>query len=159
PEPSTPSTQVYQKKIKEVKQEPIDEEPLLEHPELPSGPENIIILSESDDGEMPNPAGTPEVTIEKEKEMSSVEPPSTTDSSTKEAPDTPSTSLLEATVVNTLSAMSSLSLGPLVPSSSSSSFSWVQPMVDNMKRKSSSQITGPDFDAVTSLLGTTPPPP
>ncbi|KAH9316569.1 hypothetical protein KI387_025196, partial [Taxus chinensis] len=159
-ESSTPSssTQLYEKKIKEVKQETIEEEPLSGHSELPSGLENVIVLSESDDGEVPNPTGTSEVTIEKEKEVSSTEPPSTTDSSTQEAPDASLTSLLEATVVNTLSAMSSLSLGPLVPSSSSSTFSWVQPLVDSRKRKPSSHLTGPNFDVVAAFLGTTPPP-
>ncbi|KAH9296712.1 hypothetical protein KI387_044740, partial [Taxus chinensis] len=55
--------------------------------------------------------------------------------------------------------MSSLALGSLDSSVSSSSFSWVQPLVDNKKRKSSSRLTGPDFDVVAALLGTTPPPP
>ncbi|KAH9303514.1 hypothetical protein KI387_043876 [Taxus chinensis] len=78
PESSTPSssTQVYQKKVKEVKQEPIEEDPLLKHSELPSGLENVIFLSESDDSEVPIPARTSEVAIDKEKEVHSNEPPS-----------------------------------------------------------------------------------
>ncbi|KAH9297022.1 hypothetical protein KI387_028704, partial [Taxus chinensis] len=53
--------------------------------------------------------------------------------------------------------MSSLSLGPLAsPADSSSSFAWVQPLVDRRKRKSSSQSLGPNFDVVAALLGTTP---
>ncbi|KAH9290664.1 hypothetical protein KI387_034781, partial [Taxus chinensis] len=53
--------------------------------------------------------------------------------------------------------MSSMSLGPLAPpDASSSSFAWVQPLVDSRKRKSSSQSSGPNFDAVAALLGTTP---
>ncbi|KAH9326878.1 hypothetical protein KI387_007056, partial [Taxus chinensis] len=55
-------------------------------------PENIILLSESDDGEVPNPAGTSEVTLEDEKEVPSSEPPSTTDSTAQEAPDASLTS-------------------------------------------------------------------
>ncbi|KAH9297053.1 hypothetical protein KI387_028735 [Taxus chinensis] len=139
--------------------ETIEEEPLLENSGLPSGPENIIVLSESDEGEVPNPTRTLEFTVEEEKEVPSTEPLSTTDSSTQKAPDTSLTSLLEATVVNTLSAMGSLALGPLVTSPSSSTFAWVQPLVDSRKRKPSSHLTGPNFDVVTTLLGTTPPPP
>ncbi|KAH9301410.1 hypothetical protein KI387_012993, partial [Taxus chinensis] len=59
--------------------------------------------------------------------------------------------------VNTLSAMNSLTLGSLAPpSSSSSTFSWMQPFVDNRKRKSYSRLIGPNFDVVAALLGTIP---
>lgn len=150
---------MYQKNIKEVKQEPIEEEPLLEHSSFPSGLDNIIFLSESDDGEVPNPGRTSEVTLEDEKEVPNTVPPSTTNSSTQEAPDASLTSLLEATMVNILISMGSLALGPLVPSSSSSNFTWVQPLVDRRKRKRSSRLAGPNFDAVADFLGTTPPPP
>ncbi|KAH9312264.1 hypothetical protein KI387_027299, partial [Taxus chinensis] len=67
----------------------------------------------SDDSEVPNPTGSPKETVEEEKEMSSSEPPNNIDSFLKEALDAPSTSLLEVTVVNTLSAMGSLCLGKL----------------------------------------------
>ncbi|KAH9300119.1 hypothetical protein KI387_011702, partial [Taxus chinensis] len=77
PASSTPSssTQVYQKKVKEVKKDPVEEDPLLKHSELPSGPENIIVLSESEDNEMPNPADTFETTMDKEQEIHSTKPP------------------------------------------------------------------------------------
>ncbi|KAH9299425.1 hypothetical protein KI387_031107, partial [Taxus chinensis] len=157
---STPSssTQVYQKKVKEIKKDSVEKDPLRKHAELPSRPENIIVLSESEESEVPAPPSTLEVPMDKDNEVQSTEIPSTVDSSTPRALSAPLISQLEATTVQTLGAMSSLSLIPLAPpASSSSSFAWVQPLVDSRKRKSSSQISGPNFDVVASLLGTTPP--
>ncbi|KAH9300084.1 hypothetical protein KI387_011667, partial [Taxus chinensis] len=117
--------------------------------------EKIIFLSESDDSETPYPAGTSEATIDKEKEVPYTESPSTTGSFPQESPDTSLTSLLEATMVNTLSVMSSLALGCLAPPCSLT-FAWVQPLVNNKKRKPSSRLAGKNFDVVTNLLGSTP---
>ncbi|KAH9311972.1 hypothetical protein KI387_027007, partial [Taxus chinensis] len=59
---------------------------------------NIIVLSESDDGEVPDPIGAPETTVEEGKEVPSIEPPSIADSFVKETPEVSSASLLEAIV-------------------------------------------------------------
>ncbi|KAH9289432.1 hypothetical protein KI387_033549, partial [Taxus chinensis] len=45
---------------------------------------NIIVLSESDDGEVPDATGAPEITVEEGKEVPSNEPPSIAVSSAKE---------------------------------------------------------------------------
>ncbi|KAH9306929.1 hypothetical protein KI387_011333, partial [Taxus chinensis] len=153
----SPSTQVYRKKLKEVKKEPAENDPPRKQVELPIGPENIIVLSESEESEMPTPANVPEDPTDKDKEVQSTELPGAIDSSTAIASSALLTSQLESTASQTLSVMSSLSLGPLAPpADSSSSFAWVQPLVDKRKRKSSSQSLGPNFDAVAALLGTTP---
>ncbi|KAH9300008.1 hypothetical protein KI387_011591, partial [Taxus chinensis] len=70
PTSSTPSssTQVYQKKVKEVKKEPVEEDPLKKHSELPSGPENIIVLSENEESEVPIFTSALESPTDKEKE-------------------------------------------------------------------------------------------
>ncbi|KAH9320195.1 hypothetical protein KI387_021964, partial [Taxus chinensis] len=87
----------------------------------------------------------------------STELPGAIDSSIVIASSAPFTSQLESTATQTLSVMSSLSLGPLAPPvDSPSSFAWVQPSVDNRKRKFSSRSSGSNFDAVAALLGTTP---
>ncbi|KAH9317012.1 hypothetical protein KI387_018781, partial [Taxus chinensis] len=82
----------------EVKKEPIEEDPLIKHSEFPFGPENIIVLSESEDSEVPVPKGVSEAPMDKEQEIHNTEPPSTMDSSVQEASSTPLTSLLEAIV-------------------------------------------------------------
>ncbi|KAH9295151.1 hypothetical protein KI387_038739, partial [Taxus chinensis] len=125
--------------------------------EVPLGPENIIVLSESEESEVPAPANAPEGPADKDKEVQSTELPSAIDSSAAIVSSALLTSQLETTAVQTLSVMSSMSLGPLAPpAASSSSFAWVQPLVDSRKRKSSSRSSGPNFDAVAALLGTTP---
>ncbi|KAH9325266.1 hypothetical protein KI387_005444, partial [Taxus chinensis] len=125
--------------------------------EVPLGPENIIVLSESEESEVPAPTNSPEDLMDKDKEVQSAELPSAIDSSAAIVSSAPLTYQLETTAVQTLSVMSSLSLGPLAPPvASSSSFAWVQPFVDSRKRKSSSRSSGPNFDAVAALLGTTP---
>ncbi|KAH9324578.1 hypothetical protein KI387_004756, partial [Taxus chinensis] len=153
----SPSTQVYKKKLKEVKKEPVERDPQEKQVELPIGPENIIILSESEESERPTPANVPEDPTDKDKEVQSTELPGASDPSTAIVSSAPSTSQLESTAAQTLSVMGSLSLGPLAPpADSSSSFAWVHPLVDKRKRKSSFQSLGPNFDAVAALLGTTP---
>ncbi|KAH9298007.1 hypothetical protein KI387_029689, partial [Taxus chinensis] len=72
------------KKVKEVKQEPIEEETLLEHSKFHVGTKKIIVLSENEDDEMEKIEETPKTTIEMEKEGTRTEPPSLTDSSVKE---------------------------------------------------------------------------
>ncbi|KAH9303866.1 hypothetical protein KI387_008270, partial [Taxus chinensis] len=52
----------------------------------------------SDDGEVPDPTGALEITVEEEKEVLSTKPPSIIDSSAKEALDASFISLLEATM-------------------------------------------------------------
>ncbi|KAH9306785.1 hypothetical protein KI387_011189, partial [Taxus chinensis] len=148
---------VYLKKGKAIKQEPFEEEFLLEQPEAPIGPKNIIVLSEDDSEEMKEKEETPMVTVGVENEEQINESLSLMDSSSKYLSEVVPTSPLETSMVQTLSAMSSLALGPIAPSSSS--FSWVQPFVDNKKRKLSSQVIVPNFDALAALLGTNPPPP
>ncbi|KAH9303403.1 hypothetical protein KI387_014986, partial [Taxus chinensis] len=64
----SPSTQVYKKKLKEVKKEPAENDPPRKQAEFPIGPENIIVLSESEDSEMPTPASVPEDPADKDKE-------------------------------------------------------------------------------------------
>lgn len=51
--------------------------------------------------------------------------------------------------------MSFVALGSLNPPSSST-FAWVRPLVENRKRKPSSQLERLNFDVVAALLGTTP---
>ncbi|KAH9318841.1 hypothetical protein KI387_020610, partial [Taxus chinensis] len=75
-----------------------------------------------------------ETTMDKEQEIHSTEPPSIMDSSVQEGSYAPLTSQLDATSVNTLCAMISLTLGSLAPPSSSSTFAWVQPLIDSRKR-------------------------
>ncbi|KAH9306419.1 hypothetical protein KI387_010823, partial [Taxus chinensis] len=50
---------------------------------------------------------------------------------------------------------SSLAFTPSPPSYSNDSFQWVQPMIDNKKRKFTPKVMAPSFDVVASLLGTT----
>ncbi|KAH9318835.1 hypothetical protein KI387_020604, partial [Taxus chinensis] len=107
-------------------------------------------------GEIPIPGGASETTMDKEKEIHSTEPPSTIDSSVQEGSSAPLTSQLEAIAVNTLCDMSFLTLGSLATPSSSSIFSWVKPLVDSRKRKSSSRISGPKFNTLAALFGSTP---
>ncbi|KAH9328500.1 hypothetical protein KI387_000608, partial [Taxus chinensis] len=66
---------VYKKKLKEVKKEPAEDEPPRKQAELPMGPENIIVLSESEDSEVPIPASVPENPADKDKEVQSTELP------------------------------------------------------------------------------------
>ncbi|KAH9299750.1 hypothetical protein KI387_031432, partial [Taxus chinensis] len=80
---------VYQKKFKEVKKEPVEKDPLRKHAKLPSGPENIIVLSESEESEVSTPASTPKAPMDKDKEVQSTELPSTVDSSAPGAPSAP----------------------------------------------------------------------
>ncbi|KAH9312159.1 hypothetical protein KI387_027194, partial [Taxus chinensis] len=49
--------------------------------EVPLGPENIIVLSESEESEVPAPANAPEDPADKDKEVQSTELPSAIDSS------------------------------------------------------------------------------
>ncbi|KAH9312547.1 hypothetical protein KI387_027582, partial [Taxus chinensis] len=73
---------VYKKKLKEVKKEPAHNDPPRKQVELPIGPENIVVLSESEESEMPTPVNVPEDPANKDKEVQSTELPGTTDSST-----------------------------------------------------------------------------
>ncbi|KAH9319669.1 hypothetical protein KI387_021438, partial [Taxus chinensis] len=71
----SPSTQVYKKKLKEVKKEPVERDLQEKQAELPIGPENIIILSESEESERPTPTNVPEDPTDKDKEVQSTELP------------------------------------------------------------------------------------
>ncbi|KAH9317233.1 hypothetical protein KI387_019002, partial [Taxus chinensis] len=66
---------VYKKKLKEVKKEPAENDPPRKQAELPMGLENIIVLSESEDSEVPIPASVPENLADKDKEVQSTELP------------------------------------------------------------------------------------
>ncbi|KAH9331533.1 hypothetical protein KI387_003641, partial [Taxus chinensis] len=70
------------KKLKEVKKEPAENDPPRKQAELPIGPENIIVLSESEESEMPTPTNVPEDLADKDKEVQSTKLPGATDSST-----------------------------------------------------------------------------
>ncbi|KAH9291257.1 hypothetical protein KI387_043552, partial [Taxus chinensis] len=146
------------------------EEVIQESERLPSPkkietvPDEGEIMDLGDDESEEKEQGNPEENIPEEssvKEDQLKKPVSESiETSTKEAPTTQTeTSVLEVVVVQTLSVMSASALGPIAPSTSSSSFSWVQPLLESKKRKSTSIIVAPKFDAVETLLGTTPPPP
>ncbi|KAH9296722.1 hypothetical protein KI387_044750, partial [Taxus chinensis] len=83
PAASTPSssTQVYQKKFKEVKKESVEKDPQRKQAKLPLGSENIIVLSESEESEVPAPLSAPEAPTDKDKEVQSTKLPSAIDSS------------------------------------------------------------------------------
>ncbi|KAH9297131.1 hypothetical protein KI387_028813, partial [Taxus chinensis] len=83
PAVSTPSSspQVCQKKLKEVKKEPVESDPKRKQAEFPMGPENIIVLSESEESEVPTPASAPEDPADKDKEIQSTEVSGNVDSS------------------------------------------------------------------------------
>ncbi|KAH9323154.1 hypothetical protein KI387_017793, partial [Taxus chinensis] len=69
-----------------VKKEPVEEDLMMKHSELPSGLENIIVLSESEESGVPASISAPEAPMDKDKEVQSTELPSTIDSSVPEAP-------------------------------------------------------------------------
>lgn len=108
--------------------------------------ETILDLNDDDDSqgkekEQPK-VNTPEAGNEMEDQLEEIVL-GFMEISAKETPNSTQidTSILDLVVVQTLSAMSSSTLGPITPSTSSSSFFWVQSFLDNKKRKGHSNYS------------------